>query len=48
MEEESRSRDSAVQSLTICGHSLAKVLDEYNFVKFRENDDRVWETEYQS
>ena len=47
MDEECRSRDSAVESLTTCGHSLAKVLDEYNFVKFTENDDRVWEREYQ-
>ena len=47
MDVESRSRDSAVESLTTCGHSLAKVLDEYNYVKFTENDDRVWEREYQ-
>ena len=47
MNEENRSCDDAVEWLTICGHSLAKVLDEYNFVKFTKNDDRVWEREYQ-
>ena len=49
MDQEELSRDAAVQSLRgrDCKHSLAKVLDEYNFVKFTKRDTRVWKREYQ-
>ena len=30
------------------GHTLAKALDEYNYVKFTLNDDSVWKAEYES
>ena len=35
MDAESISRESAIDSLTRCSHSLARVLDEYNFVLTR-------------
>ena len=38
--------DSLASCPISCKHSLAKVLDEYNFMKFTQNDDRVWEKEY--
>ena len=31
-----------------CTHSVAKILDEYNYVKFTVNDDSVWKKEYKS
>ena len=34
IKEECLSRNDAVESLAPCGNSLAKVLDEYNYVKF--------------
>ncbi len=41
-------REDAIESLTCDGHTLAKALDEYNYVKFTLNDDSVWQTEYES
>jgi len=38
-------RDTAVETLTRCGHTLAKVLDEYNYTKFTMKRDEVWEAE---
>ena len=35
MDEDRTSREDAVRSLTPCSHSLAKVLDEYNFMVSR-------------
>lgn len=29
-----------------CGHTLPKVLDEYNYVKFTLRNDQVWDVEY--
>ena len=40
------SRECAIESLKCDGHTLAKALDEYNYVKFTLNDDAVWKTEY--
>ena len=40
-EKEERSRADAIESLTLCGHTLAKVLDEYNYVKFTQGDIQV-------
>jgi hypothetical protein len=37
--------DRAVRGLTKCGHSLAKVLDEYNYTKFTLKSDEVWDAE---
>ena len=45
MNMEGLSRDGAVASLTPCGESLAKVLDEFNWVKFRLGDDHVRQLE---
>ena len=45
MTTEGRSRDDAIASLTPCQESLAKVLDEFNWVKFRLGDDRVRQVE---
>lgn len=49
MEKEGLSHDSAIDSLKCHGrsHSLAKILDEYNFVKFTRNSDCVWKKEYE-
>ena len=41
------SREDAIESLRCDGHTLAKALDEYNYVKFTLNDDSVWQAEYQ-
>lgn len=41
MEREERSRDDAIESLTPPGHTLSKVLDEYNYVKFTLEDKEV-------
>ena len=42
------SRDKAIARLRCDGHTLAKTLDEYNYVKFTLNDDAVWKAEYKS
>ena len=42
------SREDAIESLKCDGHSLAKALDEYNFMKFTKNCDAVWQAEYES
>ena len=41
------SRETTIASLTGCRHTLAKALDEYNYVKFTLNDDAVWQAEYE-
>ncbi|MYC07180.1 MAG: hypothetical protein F4X57_08420 [Chloroflexi bacterium] len=46
VENEGHSREDAISSLVSCGNSLAKVLDEYNYVKFTKNNDAVWQKEY--
>ena len=47
---EKLSRTDAIISLKSgnCSHSLAKVLDEYNYMKFTRNNEQVWENEYDS
>ena len=40
-------REEAIARLKCDGHTLAKALDEYNYVKFTLNDDAVWQAEYQ-
>ena len=40
-------RDEAIARLMCDGHTIAKALDEYNYVKFTLNDDAVWQAEYQ-
>ena len=42
------SREEAITELKCEGHTLAKALDEYNFVKFTMNVDAVWQAEYKS
>ena len=41
------SREDAIELLKCNGHTLAKTLDEYNYVKFTLNDDSVWRVEYE-
>ena len=41
------SRDVAIERLQCDGHTLAKTLDEYNYVKFTLNEDSVWQAEYE-
>ena len=41
MRHEDRSRDDATRSLTPRNQSLAKVVDEYNYVKFTSGDPRI-------
>ena len=41
------SRGEAIARLKCDGHTIAKALDEYNYVKFTLNDDAVWQAEYQ-
>ena len=38
MNKKRLSRDDAIKYLTPCGRSLAKVIDEYNYVKFTLED----------
>ena len=42
---EGLSHEDAIASLTPCGNTLAKVIDEFNYTKFRLKDKRVWEAE---
>ena len=42
------SRECAIESLKCDGHTLAKTLDEYNYMKFTRNCDAVWKAEYES
>ena len=42
------SRKDAIESLKCEGHTLAKTLDEYNYMKFTRNYDAVWQAEYES
>jgi len=39
------SSEAALEALTQCGHTFAKVLDEYNYAKFTMRRDEVWDTE---
>lgn len=41
-------RDEAIARLKCEGHTLAKTLDEYNYMKFTKNCDAVWKAEYES
>ena len=41
------SRECAIESLKCGGHTLAKTLDEYNYMKFTQNCDAVWRAEYE-
>ena len=43
--EKNHSRETAVASLTGCKHSLAKALDEYNFMKYTKCCGSVWKAE---
>ena len=45
--ERHHSDETAIASLTGCKHTLAKTLDEYNYVKFTLNDESVWKAEYE-
>ena len=47
LNERGCSRDQAIELLTCGEHTLAKTLDEYNYVKFTLNDDSVWKKEYE-
>jgi len=38
-------RNEAKRALTPCGHTLAKVLDEFNFAKFTLRRNEVWDAE---
>ena len=46
-DRECRSRHDAIESLRSDCHSLAKTLDEYNYVKFTLNDGSLWKKEYE-
>ena len=46
--EQHHSDKIAIASLTGCKHTLAKVLDEYNFMKFTKTCDAVWKAVYES
>lgn len=40
------SEPEAVKYLCGCGHSLAMVIDEYNWIKFYKGRDEVWDLEF--
>ncbi len=46
--ESHHSDETAIASLTGCKHTLAKTLDEYNYMKYTRNCDAVWKAEYES
>ena len=41
------SYSEATESLTCSGHTLAKTLDEYNFMKYTKTCGSVWQAEYE-
>ena len=41
IENENRSYDDAIKSLTPCGNTLAKVLDEYNYMKYTRDHPKL-------
>ena len=45
--EQHHSDEGAIASLTGCKHSLAKALDEYNFMKYTKTCGSVWQAEYE-
>lgn len=44
---QSGSQEQAIAALRKCGHTLAKVLDEYNYTKFTLRRDEVWDLEFE-
>ena len=46
--DKSHSRETAIASLTGCKRTLAKALDEYNFMKYTKEASSVWKAEYES
>lgn len=42
------SEERAVEGLCLCRHTLAKVIDEYNYAKYTLKRDEVWITEMES
>ncbi len=40
------SREQVLRALCECGHTLPKVLDEFNYVKFTLQIDEVWDLEF--
>jgi hypothetical protein len=43
----SGAQEQAIAALRKCGHTLAKVLDEYNYTKFTLKRDEVWDLEFE-
>ena len=39
------SKVEAERALCACGHTLAKVMDEFNYAKYTRNSDEVWDAE---
>lgn len=46
-QDESHSRETAIASLTGCKRTLAKAMDEYNFLKYTKEVGSVWKAEYE-
>ena len=46
--ESYRNDEAAIASLTGCKHTLAKTLDEYNFMKYTKCCGSVWKAEHKS
>lgn len=46
-QEKKHSHDQAIELLTGCRHTLAKALDEYNFMKYTKEFGSVWKAEYE-
>lgn len=46
-QEKNHSRETAIASLTGCKRTLAKAMDEYNFMKYTKNCGTVSKTEYE-
>ena len=47
-QEKNHSRETAIASLTGCKRTLAKAMDEYNFMKYTKEAGSVWKAEYES
>lgn len=40
------SQNHAIKRLCKCGHTLTKVIDEYNYVKYTWNRSEIWQVEF--
>jgi hypothetical protein len=47
MQRRHETREEALMTLRPCGHTLAKVVDEYNYSKYTLKTDEIWDLEFE-